>query len=370
MIQPARFLVRRNNLRETRVEHDPTDATRALAPGEARLEIGPFALTANNVTYAQTGDQLGYWRFFPAPEGWGCIPVWGFASVVESRAEGVAVGERIYGYFPTATHLVIQPARVTPMGFVDGAEHRAALPPVYNQLLRLPPAHTLEREGVTSLLKPLYATAFLLDDFFAAAGFFTARQLLLSSASSKTAYATAFFVARRPAAERPRLVGLTSPGNLAFTRSLGCYDEVVTYEEIASLPADAPSVYIDYSGDIGVRRAVHERFVNLLRYDCAVGATHWQARGSSEGLPGPRPEFFFAPTHAKKISAEPPEGYGPAGMQQRMSAAWDAFMQAVSDPKSPWLRVVESQGADALCNVYERLLDGRIDAGEGHVIRF
>jgi hypothetical protein len=370
MSAPQRFLVRRSNLRETRLETELADATRALAPGEARLAVGPFALTANNVSYAQTGEQLGYWRFFPAPEGWGCIPVWGFADVVESRAEGVSVGERFYGYLPMATHLVIEPTKVTKGTIVDGAAHRRDLPAIYNQLIRCAadPGYRAEREGVQALLKPLFATAFLIDDFFAEADFFGAGQVLLSSASSKTAYATAFCLARRPGVARPRLVGLTSKPNFEFTRALGCYDQVVTYDAIASLPAAVPAIYTDYSGDAAVRQAVHEHFGDALRHDCAVGATHWQEGGSAKGLPGPRPEFFFAPSRVAKRNAPPPEGWGPGGLYQKMAEAWAAFMKPVAESTTPWLRVVSGQGAEAVRDVYTRLLDGRVPAIEGHVL--
>jgi len=46
-----------------------------LQPGQARLHIDHFALTANNITYAAFGEAMGYWQFFPASSGWGCIPV-------------------------------------------------------------------------------------------------------------------------------------------------------------------------------------------------------------------------------------------------------------------------------------------------------
>ena len=65
-----------------------------------------FALTANNVTYAASGDVLKYWRFFPVDDAWGLTPVWGFGTVTESRAEGVVEGERVYGFLPMASALV------------------------------------------------------------------------------------------------------------------------------------------------------------------------------------------------------------------------------------------------------------------------
>jgi uncharacterized protein DUF2855 len=42
-----------------------------LDEGEAQLLVERFALSANNVTYAALCEQLGHWRLFPAPEGWG-----------------------------------------------------------------------------------------------------------------------------------------------------------------------------------------------------------------------------------------------------------------------------------------------------------
>ena len=128
--------VRRDEHATTRVV-EGTGPAQELEPGEALLRVDTFALTANNVTYAVLGDVLQYWKFFPgSEEGWGRVPVWGFADVVASQAEGVDVGARVYGYLPMATHLVVQPARVSGSGFADGAPHRAELPAVYNRYLR------------------------------------------------------------------------------------------------------------------------------------------------------------------------------------------------------------------------------------------
>src|SRR5262245_45850753 len=104
-----------------------------LAEGTARLRLDLFALTANNITYAALGEgMLGYWAFFPAPEGWGRPPVWGFATVVQSNAPGLAEGARFYGYFPIAEMLDVSPVTIGTRGFTDGAPHRAAKAPLYN----------------------------------------------------------------------------------------------------------------------------------------------------------------------------------------------------------------------------------------------
>lgn len=369
MVQDAgsRLLVAKRNLHDVRVAPD-VDAPdqRPLADGEARLAIDRFALTANNITYAAFGDAMQYWQFFPTgDDAWGCVPVWGFAVVTESRAAGVAVGERVYGYLPMGTHLVVQPAHVKAAGFVDAQAHRQGLAAVYNQYVfcAADPAYVPSREGHQAVLKPLFTTAFLIDDFFAEQDFCGAAQVLLSSASSKTAYATAFCLSARQA--RPRVVGLTSAANLAFVRSLGCYDEVRSYDEIPGLDAATRTVYIDFAGSTTVRRAVHERFDAQLAYSCAVGGTHWTSLGGGGRLPGPKPELFFAPAQVRKRRAPPPEGWGADGLNLRLGEAWQRFVDRVDGANPPWLVIRSQRGAAAVEAAYRQLLDGKADAREG-----
>jgi len=363
-----RFCVGRADLHATRLLSDPdAPAARPLAEGEVRLRVQSFALTANNITYAAFGDKMKYWQFFPSgAEGWGCIPVWGFAEVEESRCADVATGQRVYGYLPMGRYLVVQPTRVNRRGFMDGSAHRRELAAAYNQLLfcATDPSYDAALEGQQAVLRPLFTTSFLIDDFMAEHDFFGARQLLLSSASSKTAYGTAFCLSRRGAAV-PTVHGLTSAGNLGFTQGLGCYGAVSTYEQVAALDPTVPTVYIDFAGNAGLRRTIHEHFGSALAYSCSVGGSHWEALGGGGGLPGPRPELFFAPAQAKKRAAPPPEGWGPSGFEQRLDQAWQAFLQAVNKPSQPWLTIRAAQGAEAVTAAYQQLLAGRGDAREG-----
>jgi hypothetical protein len=126
-----RLFISRGQLDQARLGPDPdAPAARALRDGEARLGVDRFALTANNITYAAFGEAMKYWQFFPAPDAAeGCLPVWGYATVSESRCEGVAPGRRVWGYYPAGTHLVVTPGRVKASGFVDAAPHRADPPP-------------------------------------------------------------------------------------------------------------------------------------------------------------------------------------------------------------------------------------------------
>ena len=140
-----------------------------LASGQVLFRIDRFAFTANNISYALTGDLLGYWRFFPAPDGWGRLPTMGFGDVVRSAHPGVGEGTRCFGFFPMSRYLVIEPHHASPAQIVDGAPHRQGLAPVYNQYspVEHDPLHEPEHEDALMLLRGLFMTSFLADDFLA-----------------------------------------------------------------------------------------------------------------------------------------------------------------------------------------------------------
>ena len=359
------LLVQKNQLASTRL-HEAED--QPLADGEVRVRIDAFALTSNNITYAAFGEAMSYWQFFPTgEEGWGSIPVWGFAEVVQSLHPGVAVGERLYGYWPMAAGTVLSPERLSPARFTDGAAHRAQLPAVYNQYFRCQadPLYTAETEDIQALLRPLFITSWLIDDFLADNAFFgaTPGAMLLSSASSKTAYGTAFQLSQREGIE---VVGLTSAANKAFCESLGCYHRVLAYEELDQLAADTPCVYVDFAGNGALRRAVHGRFTNL-RYSSSIGGTHVEQlapSGAGKDLPGPRATLFFAPAQIKKRSGE----WGGDEFERRMVAAWRAFVARVGDPRAPWLRVAHHDGPAAVQAAYAEVLAGKGDPRIGHIL--
>ncbi len=401
------LLVRKDKLATTRLQ---TRTDTALADGQVRVQIARFALTSNNITYGAFGAAMQYWQFFPALDddaqpgpdagadagtnadtdadtdagtvdgsaaGWGCIPVWGFGVVVQSLHPAVAVGERLWGYWPMASHAVLQPGRLSPQGFADTAAHRSALHAVYNQYMRCnaDPFYTADTESQQALLRPLYLTAWLIDDFLADNTFFgiTAGAsagkpgvLLLSSASSKTAYATAARLALRDGAGRGvQVVGLTSPANVAFCQSLGVYHRVLTYDQLDAVAADTPCVYLDFAGNSALRLAIHSRF-SQLAYSCAIGGTHVSQLGGAKDLPGPPATLFFAPTQVKKRNAD----WGAAEFGRRLAQDWHAFRTRVAAPAAPWLVVQQHSGAAAVQQAYALVLGGQGDARVGHVLGF
>ncbi|MGB7408199.1 MAG: DUF2855 family protein, partial [Pontixanthobacter sp.] len=160
-----------------------------LPDGAVRLKVESFSVTSNNVTYAVAGDRFGYWNFFPAEDGMGIVPMWGHAVVAESAHDEFQQGERVYGYLPMASHLVVLPGKITSRGFIDTAAHRQPMSPIYNQYTRLAgdPEHDSDKEPERMIFGPLFKTGFLIESMFRRENWFGADAMLLTSASSKTA---------------------------------------------------------------------------------------------------------------------------------------------------------------------------------------
>jgi hypothetical protein len=350
------FLTSRKSLHETKFVETELPA---LKPGQALLKVDSFAFTANNVTYGAFGDAMMYWNFFPAPEGWGRVPVWGFGDVVDSKAEGIKAGERFYGYFPISTHLVVEPTRVSQNGFSDGAPHRQKMATVYNNYTRAEAGAGKKQDAQQALLRPLFSTSFLIDDFLADSDFFGARDVILSSASSKTSLGLAFLLHENRRGQ-VSVIGLTSPSNRAFVEKTKYYDRVVTYDAIAQTPRDKPAVFVDMAGSGDVRSAVHQHWNQNLKYSCAVGATHWDRVRPSAELPGPRPAMFFAPDQIKKRTQD----WGPEGVQKRLGDATSKFLASVDK----WMRVVNGKGRADVERVYRDMVSGKARPDEGHML--
>jgi hypothetical protein len=333
----------------------------ALGTGQVRLRVERFAVTANTVTYATTGDLLGYWDFFPTGEtGWGCVPAMGWAQVIESRHPDVPVGGRYYGWFPMA-RFVDMAVTPTADGLRDDGPHRAAHAPVYRAYVATDrdPFHQqgADAEDRHALLRGLFITGWLAEDYFADNDWFGARRVLVLSASSKTAIGFAHCADARPGIE---VIGVTSGRNHAFTHALGCYDEVVTYDDIGTVPADAPLVSIDMAGSGPVLAAVHAHFGQQLRHSMAIGRSHHEAPSRAGDLPGPKPVFFFAPTQVKKRVQD----WGLRGYQERIAAAVKGFV----DWSHGWLDVRHANGGAAAAATWREAHAGRIAPSEGHVV--
>jgi len=358
-INVTKLQTRKNAPGETRLV---TSEESLPAAGDVLLKVDRFALTANNITYAAFGDAMQYWQFFPSGDpAWGHMPVWGFADVVASDVEGIDVGARFYGYFPAASHVAMTPVRVTVRGFYDGAPHREKLVSAYNQYTRCSadPAWTPEREDYQMLLRPLFLTSFMLADFLNDNGFFGAEQIVFSSASSKTAYGTAWCLMD---GDGPEAIALTSLANRAFTEDLGCYRRTFAYGELERIDADRPTLYVDFSGDTELRGRVHRHFGAALVHDCFAGSAQNNDFLSETELPGPRPQFYFAPNQIRKRNSD----WGAAELTLRVNAAQSRFIEYLSARRL--LEIESGSGLEAARAVIAEFSAGRTDPRMGHVI--
>jgi len=331
-----------------------------LGEGEIRVAIDKFAVTSNNVGYAVSGDMIGYWKFFPTgEEPWGKVTVWGMADVVESKSPDIEVGERLYGFYPMSSHLVMTPGRVKDEHFMDVAPHRRDLPALYNQYsrTRAEPAELQAIEDERCVFFPLFMTGFVIADFLLDNDWFGAQQIVIGSVSSKTGFGLASFI--KANGYQGKVVGLTSDHNKRFVEDLGICDQVVTYDEVESLD-NVPSAYVDMSGDGPTRARLHNHLGNNMKNSQIVGVTHWDAEQVQEKLPGSQPVFFFTPAHVDKRNAD----WGPGVLMQKGYAASAGLAMQLKGQ----LKMEYHQGAGACATVWRDMLDNKISGQQGIIV--
>ncbi len=350
--------VNKNDLNDMMVDEA---ALPVLSDGMVRLRIESFAVTANNVTYAVAGDKMGYWNFFPAPVGYGIVPMWGHAVIEHSNNAELKAGERVYGYLPMAEYVDVLPAKITHGGFFDAAPHRLPMSPIYNQYSRLAadPEHEPAQENQRMIFAPLFKTGFLIEDFMRRNDWFGAQSLIMTSASSKTSLGLASCAKNlSPGIKR---IGLTSPANMAFTLATGLYDEVVAYGDIDDLPITT-SVIVDFAGNSSVLHKVHNLYASNLKYSCLVGATHVGERsGGVRDITGPTPILFFAPTHA--VSAIKDAGIDM--FNAAVAIQWRSFLDATADTMTIDIR----SGINCASVAFKDILTGKAAASVGIVVQ-
>lgn len=374
--EALRLLVQRHNLRDTCLVSDP-DATGSLAPGEVRLRIDEFALTSSNLVYAALADAFQYWSLFPTGHSrFGCVPVWGFATVIESCAEGVRAGARCFGCWPMGSHHIARPRQVSTAGFIEGAPHRQQLPVAFNRVSFCADRGgadevALSRRAYQALLGPQFISAFTIHDILDEGDCFGARQMLLSSAASKTACSIALCLLHcmDRSSSRARLTGLTAAAHLAFTQASGCYDQVLSYDDLHALDPTVQTIYIDLSGSTVQRNAVQRHFRGALTYSCEIGTPQSEAHGAS--LWGPRPTLFAtSPIPPRRRSHSDSAAWHAAGFEHRLEAAWQEVLAVLTARRPAWLQAQRDGGAAAVRSAWTALVEGRAGAYPAHMLSF
>jgi hypothetical protein len=291
--------------------------------------------------------------------------MWGFAEITHSGIEDLNVGERLFGYFPAAESLILSPVKISTQNFSDGKEHRKDLPPVYNNYVRLngDQNYDASMDAVRALLFPLHITAFCLCDSLAEDAYLEASQIIIVSASSKTAIGLAQGL--DDAENAPKTIGLTSSGNAEFVKSLGCYDEVISYDELSNLDYLKGSVMVDMAGNREILGTLHKELGDNMLKCLTVGMTHWDNETTAEDALGQamlrdRTEFFFAPAHIQKRIGD----WGHDGYAEKTNL----FMTARALQSKNWMQLKEVHGLESFTSTYKEMVAGKINPSEGIIV--
>jgi hypothetical protein len=320
----------------------------AARSGEVLVAIDNLAMTANTMTYAATGGELGYWSLFPASSAsFGRVPAWGHGRVIASDVEGVDEGGRLFGLWPMASHVLLS-GRRSRLGLRETSPWRRGVNPVYNQYA-LEPLASAEARARRAVFHPLFITSFVLGQHLLEDDASGPRQVVIVSASSKTAQGTSFML--KSARDS---IGLTSRRHAAWVREAGMYDAVFAYDELERLAEAERCLVIDFSGD----PQLQDRVVTALGRRCAallrVGSTHGGAFAigpAAATVPG---SLFSGPQQIERRVAQ----WGPAEFDRRLAHALSAFTAAMQ----AHCTVDHRDGAEGTAAAWRAIQQRNVDA--------
>ena len=343
--------INRKNISKTQLIDYQKPSMQDMADGTVLLKLDIFSLSSNNITYAVTGNSLKYWGFFPIDEQHSLLPVWGFGEVVASKHPNFQSGDRYYGYYPMSSHILVQPSKVNPYGFMDANPSRVSNNPLYDHYTNVKNdiGYTLDNEAMLSLYKPLFITSYLLNDFLVENETFGSEQILITSASSKTAYGLAAILNQRKQSGdfNGNVVALTSSGNVDFVNGLGIYDEIIKYSELDKLDTSKRTTIIDFTGNQKMLKQIAASLGESHAYTSLIGAVQ-NDRLEDEEDATKHGQFFFAPIQAQKCVKR----LGNVEFTKLYSTALSAFIERANT----WITLETLEGPQAVEKKYIDLL--------------
>ena len=349
------FLVNKYDLFETTFSEEKIPISKE---NEVILEIERYAFTSNNITYGVIGDTLGYWNFFPAEEPYGIIPVWGFANVTSSNNEYILEGDRFYGYFPMSRYLKVIPKKVNDFGFIDDSNHRRKLPPVYNHYSKII-KHADESLEYHPLIKPLFLTSFLNYFFFQDEKFFDCDQIILTSASSKTALSLAFLLSKYKSKDKKKIIAITSEKNMQFVSEIKFYDIVLSYDNAEENLKRSKSVIVDFAGNSDYLKKLSDHLGDGLKHVSLIGLADWSSKTNFKIIPNSK--FFFAPNHAEKR-------YREMGVKRTTLLADELLKEFIMKVKN-YIKLEYCNDPKDIHELYLKSLKGKIDPSKGYMVK-
>lgn len=376
------------------------DVPKRIPENHILVQVQRFGFSANNVSYQALGEapDFRYFDFHAAPESkdvsprtHGLVPVWGFGTVVASSLPQIRVGEKVYGYLAPARYLLlpVTPSSINKYFFYVPRPHLPADRRPYNQITRCGNDAQYNplplREDMTMLYRPLFWTSYWCEDWLFTASYRGARRFLISSASAKTSFTMAYCVKRRiqnAGLKDIYIVGVTSKRNIAFTKSLGLYDDVVEYDNFTSSALvkklDEKWIYIDGAGNEKFNDRVVSHFNpgGHLVGDVRLGfTTLTPSTTADKAAPVP------VPSGSKALTSQPATYQGaevffmPEWLQLRLKQlsvktvtamqqeAWKDLMRDGKD----WVKIEQIYGGDKVKEVYKKILKGELSPDRGMI---
>lgn len=168
---------KQDNTRHAACKLPDTQPRSELAPSSVRVRAELVSLSSNNLSYARGGTLLHWWDAYPVPEHapppfnraseWGIVPAWGFARVIGSTVSSIAEGSRLWGLWPTSSHLVdlqLAPVESATSGlWTETSPHRSCLMTMYNHYRYHPAPLDETSAAFRCLLLPVFESAHLLN---------------------------------------------------------------------------------------------------------------------------------------------------------------------------------------------------------------
>ncbi|KAJ3319699.1 hypothetical protein HDV06_006115 [Boothiomyces sp. JEL0866] len=349
MVATIGFTIKKNDIKISSITQESISP---IPANSILIQIDRFGFSSNNVTYALFGKAMQYFDFFDTGNGYSHLPIWGLGTIIQSNSDQLKEGEKIYGYFPTASHIVLDPIQISRELFKVVREQLPADRVVYNTYYRqnVDPEYSAEYENLMLLFRPLWTTSFFLHDFLLAK-FPHVNSVVISSASSKTAFSLALLLKK----SNIKAIGLTSNRNLEFVQKLDFYDSVLTYDQISTIPV-ADCVYCDFAGDSNLNSSIFSHFADNLQKHVVIGKTHVESAPSAER--NPKTVFFFVPEWILKRVPKPNEN-----LTETKAKEWSNFLRYIQ----PFVDIKFSSEPKDLQKVYLEMLQGGFSPSDGYI---
>ncbi|KAF7975365.1 hypothetical protein HWV62_9689 [Athelia sp. TMB] len=301
-----------------------------------------------------------------SPETHGVIPVWSFGMVEASTHPDIKVGERVYGYFAPTRYLLLPIATTEVNRRPYNQVTRCSGDPTYH------PSPAIE--DLTMLYRPLFWTAFWCEDWLytgTPTPYRGVKNVLISSASSKTAFCVAYNIKKRLAKDsnlKLQIVGITSKKNREFTKGLGLYDTIYEYDEVNSIPSSSDAegswIYADVAGNDELNGVVVSHLGSRLLAGIALGLTNLSptAPGETSSSKWTANKFDGDAAHAASSAFKLEQFFMPEWLTKRraeleqpvlmgmMGAGWGGLMKDCPS----WVKMHRVYGGEACVEAYKQ----------------